>query len=698
MSLFFFTLEKLPSSVKKTLSDKIDNFVEITHVPEDIKIPDLQKPLINPYTFYHRQKRSTITNIRHLITRNSSPPVKEIVQSSSLQQCGLQATTSKQYVTIEIPQDLIREYLAQNYTHLHLGAVRLILTLHGRKGLPITAKIALLDTTFTEYQNALIGALVTTLTNGSVILTISPDFTMRLIDPTLSQRIKIQVQLIGATQDAAAEQVTLHHQVLYRVQDHALDLKLPNSTGDALLMFHDKNHGPAIVNIPRMITTEELSSIVPLEWITNYEKAFPQQIPDVHTTTPPRITRASDGTPVYVSHIQGHFIWDVDPSMCDSDCDCQDWNDWSDPEDEDDYTRRRRKSKKKKKQSCTVSRRPDPPDELEYKPKFSLKRLSADDTRVTRRPYVTPPQGVSPHGYQAVTPQEEVLKWHTDNALNQNKVLNRIDHRLGTLEEKVDEASTQMSHLQAHIKELKDRLATQAIQLDHDLKTYVHEQYFGPDFYKKNQELIKIKAQLKQIEDDQARKTKPQTLITDPLSLYPPSYPAYTSNLYPPPSSPPQSSDYGSIFQSFHSLAKYAQPKTPIPPPVQPTGFKPKEPRPRPRTPWKPEFREFFPGDSSGTDKGEKEEKSSDRTINFMAQNDNTSEEDSSTDYSEETSEEDHIADIFAIAMVNPAGEDSDEGHVTDDEDHRQPMTIPGMTLPQVHTEFITRMTGNLRE
>ncbi|MED6151243.1 hypothetical protein PIB30_080727 [Stylosanthes scabra] len=51
--------------------------------------------------------------------------------------------------------------------------------------------------------------------NGSVILTISPDFTMRLTDPTLSQRIKIQVQLIGAIQDSAAEQATLHHQVLY---------------------------------------------------------------------------------------------------------------------------------------------------------------------------------------------------------------------------------------------------------------------------------------------------------------------------------------------------------------------------------------------------------------------------------------------------------------------------------------------------
>ncbi|MED6149693.1 hypothetical protein PIB30_064915 [Stylosanthes scabra] len=533
-----------------------------------------------------------------------------------------------------------------------------------------------------------------------------------------------------------------------------------------------------------MITTEELSSIVPLEWITNYEKAFPQQIPDVHTTTPPRISRVSDGTvttvfqrpesegqsssfrqssfrricmispisiqhtahpddppvhyyengkPVYVSHINGHFIWDVDPK-------------------DEDYARRKRKSKKKKKQSCTVSRRPDPPDEPDHKPKFSLKRCSqksyqdcptassqmvpciatlgsydkefpplqtsADDARVTRRPYVAP-QG--------------------------NKVLNRIDHRLGTLEEKVDEASAHMNHLQAHIKELKDRLATQAIQLDHDLKTYIHEQYFGPNFHKKNQELIKIKAQLKQIEDDQARKTRPQALTIDPLSMYPPPYPTYSPILHPPPSSPPQSSDYGSIFQSFHPLAKYAQPNTSKPSPIQPTGFKPKEPRPRPRPSWKPEFREFFPGDPSGIDKGEKGEKSCDSTINFMAQNDSTSEEESSTDFLKETSEEDHIADLSAIAMVNPANEESNEGRVTDDdEDHRQPrqtapslpqpdfsssksgnfyftfddidpdkyrqrlndfsawidtrITIPGMTLSQVHAEFITRMTGNLRE
>ncbi|QHN84272.1 polyprotein [Arachis hypogaea] len=283
-------------NLKKTLGNKIDQLVEFTHVPEDSRTPATEYPLISPYSFYHRQKKSTLTSIRHLIHRNPSPPPKEVIQSSNLQQCGLKATTAEQYITLEIPQELIQNYQNQGYTHMHLGAVRLILTLHGRRSLPVTAKVALLDTTFKEYQHALIGALVTTLSNGSVILTIAPNFTMRLSDPTISQRLKIQIQLVGVIQDSNAEQATLHHQVLYRVQDHALDLNLPNTTGEALFMFTDSAGGPAIVNIPRMITTEELASIIPLEWITDYEKAFPKEQVDVHTTAPPTITHNSDGT------------------------------------------------------------------------------------------------------------------------------------------------------------------------------------------------------------------------------------------------------------------------------------------------------------------------------------------------------------------------------------------------------------------
>ncbi|XLR01006.1 hypothetical protein S83_067204, partial [Arachis hypogaea] len=182
------SIYRLPSSLKKILANKIDQLVEFTHVPEDSRTPATEYPLISPYSFYQRQKKSTLASICHLITRNPSLPPKE---------CGLKATTAEQYITLEIPQELIQNYQDQGYTHLHLRAVRLILTLHGRRSLPVTAKVALLDSTFMENQHALIGALVTTLSNRSFILTIAPNFTVRLSDPTICYRLKIQIQLVG---------------------------------------------------------------------------------------------------------------------------------------------------------------------------------------------------------------------------------------------------------------------------------------------------------------------------------------------------------------------------------------------------------------------------------------------------------------------------------------------------------------------
>ncbi|QHO22948.1 polyprotein [Arachis hypogaea] len=115
------SIDRLPASLKKTLGNKIDQLVEFTHVPEDSRTPATEYPLISPYSFYHRQKKSTLTSIRHLIHRNPSPPPKEVIQSSSLQQCGLKATTTEQYITLEIPQELIQNYQNQGYTHMHLG-------------------------------------------------------------------------------------------------------------------------------------------------------------------------------------------------------------------------------------------------------------------------------------------------------------------------------------------------------------------------------------------------------------------------------------------------------------------------------------------------------------------------------------------------------------------------------------------------
>ena len=123
------------------------------------------------------------------------PHPKEYIQSSRLNKCVLQATTAEQYVTLEIPSELISTWKREGYTHLQLGGVRMILTLHGRKGLPVTARIALLDTRFKLYQHAIISTVLTTLHARSALLTSYPNFNLSLLDSNLATTLKVQIQL-----------------------------------------------------------------------------------------------------------------------------------------------------------------------------------------------------------------------------------------------------------------------------------------------------------------------------------------------------------------------------------------------------------------------------------------------------------------------------------------------------------------------
>ncbi|QHO22949.1 polyprotein [Arachis hypogaea] len=541
---------RLPASLKKTLGNKIDQLVEFTHVPEDSRTPATEYPLISPYSFYHRQKKSTLTSIRHLIHRNPSPPPKEVIQSSSLQQCGLKATTTEQYITLEIPQELIQNYQNQGYTHMHLGAVRLILTLHGRRSLPVTAKVALLDTTFKEYQHALIGALVTTLSNGSVILTIAPNFTMRLSDPTISQRLKIQIQLVGVIQDSNAEQATLHHQVLYRVQDHALDLNLPNTTGEALFMFTDSAGGPAIVDVhttaPPTITHNSDGTVTTVFQKPGMTKQSslrrssfrrinmisPVQVQTTHDQNDPPVHFYENGKPVYVSHTE-----EQEKKKKSLQAPCS----YKRPEPPDDAESAPMLRKKPMIKRTKLSRKsftdyPFQPDDTipciatlrSYEEEFPPLVIQTDEKKITRRPYVIP-QGITPHGHQATTPQEEVLNWHTDNAVSQNKVLLRIDHTLDTLVEKTEGLSVQLSSMAEQVAELKDRLSAQAFQLDQELKAYIDNRYFGPEFQRRTENWIKSKLNFDKLRWTKANNCTPDAvhrpIIHKPQIMTPSSNP-----------------------------------------------------------------------------------------------------------------------------------------------------------------------------
>ncbi|QHO43830.1 Polyprotein [Arachis hypogaea] len=282
--------------------------------------------------------------------------------------------------------------------------------------------------------------------------------------------------------------------------------------------------------------------------------------------------------------------------MCDSNCDCA--NQWSDTDDED-YARRQRNKKKKKRslQAPCSYKRLEAPDDADVLPTLRKKRLShkgptdylyqpvntipciatlrsyvdefsplvtqIDEKKITRRPYVIF-QGIIPHGHHTTSPQEEVLNWHTDNAVSQNRVLLRIDLTLDAFVEKTESLSAQLESVAEQVAELKNWHSTQVFQLDQELKTYIDNRYFGLKFHKKKRELDQVKAQLRQIEMDKNKAAVPQALAIDPLSTYPKPYSSYSPVLFPSTYSPPETPDYESIFKFTYHLARQANIKRSI--------------------------------------------------------------------------------------------------------------------------------------
>ena len=203
--------------------------------------PSLPKSLSLPYfSSVHiiciKKPSSFIKTIKTLISTKRPSP-KEYILSSRLDQCAFKATTAEQYVTLEIPSELISTWKREGYTHLHLGGVHLILTLHGRKCLLVTARIVLLDTRFKQYQHAIIGTVLTTLHAGSALLTFYPNFNLSLLDSNFSTTLKVQIQLQGAEQISSVKITTLHHQLIYKLQNHALDLPTPQTANSEAFMI-----------------------------------------------------------------------------------------------------------------------------------------------------------------------------------------------------------------------------------------------------------------------------------------------------------------------------------------------------------------------------------------------------------------------------------------------------------------------------
>ena len=250
----------------------------------------------------------------------------------------------------------------------------------------------------------MIGTVLTTLHAGSVVLTIFPNYNVSLRDPTLSQRMKVQIQITGAEQVSEAHSTTLHHQIIYRLQNHAVNLSLPTSHDSALFVLaNNQEETPSIVQIPRNISRKELQELIPLQWVIGYEKlrentkplstsqaTFRRSVDELVTTTfkkpdeasssnssevfhslmiKPKVKEDSrmpifavkaDGSVIYSDKVNGHFIWDVAPEMCDPDCSCDEHNGDTDEEEDDDEEDEWRPDPKPCKPPPPPQRRSDP--------------------------------------------------------------------------------------------------------------------------------------------------------------------------------------------------------------------------------------------------------------------------------------------------------------------------------------------------
>ncbi|QHO24510.1 Polyprotein [Arachis hypogaea] len=448
----------------------------------------------------------------------------------------------------------------------------------------------------------------------------------------------------------------------------------------------------------------------------------PVRVQTTHDQDDPPVHFYENGRHIYVSHINGHFIWDVDPSTCDSDCDYTDqWN----------IAPKFRRKKLSQKGlidysyqtietiPCIVTLRP-------YEEELPPLVTQTNEKKITRRPYVVP-QEITPHGHQATTPQEEVLNWHTDIVVSQNK--NKLLNSETSFPDK----------LFSLIKN----------------SAYIENRYFGPEFHKKDRELAHVKAQLCQIEMDRDRMVVPQALAIDSLSMYPNPYPLYSHVLFPSIYSLPETPNYESIFKFTYHLARQANTEKCVSLQGQhySSQTQPQPPlQPRIHPPWRLEnfFRESTSTDLPLKDKSIKEGSPiPGRTINALTLNDqsdvgeitNESTEETTKDSAESTewSKEDYVADLSAIAMVNLVEEEEEEIFSEKDElttsvnppqigsseakiynkwftfDDIPPsrygerlnefgawieinMVNPNLSSRQVLADFINRMTGNLRE
>ena len=94
-------------SLRKSTANRLDYLYEISHVPEDSKIPITDFPIVSPYTVFDKPQVSFKKSIKKLLGPSQSSTVKEYVQASKFNQYNIPANKIENFITLALPREFI---------------------------------------------------------------------------------------------------------------------------------------------------------------------------------------------------------------------------------------------------------------------------------------------------------------------------------------------------------------------------------------------------------------------------------------------------------------------------------------------------------------------------------------------------------------------------------------------------------------
>ncbi|KAH1197279.1 polyprotein [Glycine max] len=248
----------------------------------------------------------------------------------------------------------------------------------------------------------------------------------------------------------------------------------------------------------------------------------------------------ADGRVIYSDKVNGHFIWDVAPEMCDSDCSYDDHD--GDTDDEDEGEGGWKPEPRPYKRSPPPQRRSDPkngpwtgikkkyPEDpfwkekrmaeilgwnhpslkipeapipcmmfssTSYDQKFpSLDKKTDPVTKVSTKPYIIPTE-VGPEGkLKSPSQVEEVLNWQTNNARAQNLLLKKIDEKIDKIYTHVNTNDERLQYLSERMKKHYHQISKEISRLEEEWRKTT----FGAVSDAKEREIRRLKAQVQDLD------------------------------------------------------------------------------------------------------------------------------------------------------------------------------------------------------